>query len=85
MFSQPSMEMFKTPEEHPFGSELAQVNELTEEYIQGGVQTGTIDEEEHFLLSRGLFKFDAQDYMNEIQGLFSSTFEPAPAMQTMWI
>lgn len=84
MFTQPPVEIV---EQHPFGNELAQVTELAEEYIQSGVRTGVIDEEEQYLLSRGLFKFDAQDYMNEIQGLFSSAFS-APSqtpMRTMWI
>lgn len=86
MFSQPPVEIHTLPELHPFGNELAQVTELAEEYMQTGVQTGVIDEEEQFLLSRGLFKFDAQDYMNEIQGLFSSTFTPSqPPMRTLWI
>jgi len=82
----PPMEMPEAAAEHPFGNELAQVSELAEEYMQSGIQTGVIDEEEQFLLQRGLFKFDAQDYMDEIQGLFTSVFAPTQApLRTMWI
>ncbi|RDW64156.1 hypothetical protein BP5796_10658 [Coleophoma crateriformis] len=72
-------------EEHPFGNELAQVSELAEEFgVQENMQV--IDAEEQYLISRGLFKFRAEDYMSEIHGLFLSTFgEQKPAMQTMWI
>lgn len=74
----------ETVDGHPFG-ELAQVSELAEEYgTQEKIQV--IDEEEQDLLSRGLFKFGAEDYMNEIHGLFLSTFgESRPAMSSMWI
>lgn len=73
--------------EHPFGNELAQVSELAEEF---GVQVKMqiMDAEEQDLLSRGLFKFRAEDYMNEIHGLFMSTFvhsETKPSMAPMWI
>jgi hypothetical protein len=86
MFSQPPIQMPEAASEHPFGNELAQVTELAEEYMQGGIQTGAIDEEEQYLIQRGLFKFDAQDYMNEIQGLFTSAFGPTKApMRTLWI
>jgi len=60
-------------ESHPFGNELAQVTELAEEYgVQGEMKV--IDEEEQDLLSRGLFKFGADDYMNEIMGFFEDAF-----------
>jgi len=60
-------------ETHPFGNELAQVTELAEEYgVQG--QMEVIDEEEQELLSRGLLKFGADEYMSEIMGLFDDAF-----------
>jgi len=60
-------------ESHPFGNELAQVTELAEEYgVQGEMKV--IDEEEQDLLSKGLFKFGADDYMNEIMGFFEDAF-----------
>jgi len=79
-----SVESASGPESHPFGNELAQVTELAEEYgLQGNVQI--IDEEERELISKGLFKFDAEDYMSEIESFFTAAFcEPAP-MRTMWI
>ncbi|KAI9813375.1 MAG: hypothetical protein M1832_006334 [Thelocarpon impressellum] len=51
---------------HPFGRELAQVNELAEEY---GVSGGVADEEERLLAQKGLLKFGAADYLAEIQAL----------------
>ncbi|KAG4442286.1 hypothetical protein IFR05_002210 [Cadophora sp. M221] len=73
-------------EQHPFGNELAQVSELAEEYGISKETLAVVDEEEQELVSRGLFKFRAEDYMSEIQGLFLSTFGDArPAMSSMWI
>ena len=54
---------------HPFGPELAQLNEvmeMTEEMASNGVMIW--DEEEKYLAEHGLFKFNAQDYLMEIQG-----------------
>jgi len=73
-------------EPHPFGNELAQVSELAEEYGISKEKLAVVDEEEQELASRGLFKFRAEDYMSEIQGLFLSTFgDKRPAMASMWI
>jgi len=45
-----------------------------------------IDEEEKELVSRGLFKFRAEDYMSEIHGLFLNAFgESRPSMASIWI
>lgn len=73
------------PPSHPFGHELAQVTELAEEY---GVmeKVHVIDEEEQELARRGLRKFTAEDYLGEIQGLFSSFFaEARPMAPPVWI
>jgi hypothetical protein len=51
---------------HPFGKELAQVNEVAEEF---GVTKPMVDEEERILMAKGLQKFGAADYLAEIQGL----------------
>jgi len=74
-------------QQHPFGNELAQVSELAEEYGISKETLAVVDEEEQELVSRGLFKFRAEDYMSEIQGLFLSTFgDTRPAMSSsMWI
>jgi len=76
-FTRDSINMFSANpeivESHPFGNELAQVTELAEEYgVQGEMKV--IDEEEQELLSKGLFKFGADDYMNEIMDLFEDAF-----------
>lgn len=70
-----SLDMFSSKPEanHPFGAELAQVNELAEEF---GVQVVTVwDEEEQFLIEHGLQKYTVDDYVNEIQGLFGGVFD----------
>lgn len=76
----------ETVEQHPFGNELAQVSEIAEEYGITKEKLAVVDEEEQELVSRGLFKFRAEDYMSEIHGLFVSAFGDArPAMASMWI
>jgi len=69
-----STEMFssKVDASHPFGKELEQVNELAEEF---GVKDRVLDEEEQYILSRGLRKFAAEDYAMEIGELYGGVFE----------
>jgi hypothetical protein len=68
-----STEMFgPTDPNHPFGKELAQVNEVAEEF--GLVSTNLVKEEQD-LISRGLRKFGVEDYLEEIQGLHGGVFE----------
>jgi len=64
----------ETVDQHPFGHELAQVSELAEEYGISKEKLAIVDEEEQDLISRGLFKFRAEDYMSEIHGLFVHAF-----------
>ena len=60
-------------EPHPFGAELAQVQEVAEEF---GVRDVRIwDEEAQFLASQGLCRFAAEDYVMEIGGLMRGVFE----------
>ena len=63
-------QMFTTPADpdHPFGKELAQVNEVAEEF--GATQT-LIDEEEQELLNKGFKKFGVNDYLDEIADLYN--------------
>jgi hypothetical protein len=71
---------------HPFGKELAQVSEIAEEYGISKEKLAVVDEEEQELVSRGLLKFRAEDYISEIQGLFMSAFaDSRPPMSSMWI
>jgi len=75
-----------TVDQHPFGNELAQVSEIAEEYGISKEKMAVVDEEEQELVSKGLFKFRAEDYMSEISGLLSSAFGDArPSMPSMWI
>ncbi|KAK0672844.1 hypothetical protein QBC41DRAFT_6910 [Cercophora samala] len=74
--------------QHPFGQELAQVSEIAEEY---GIkeQMNVVDAEEKEMVAKGLMKFNANDYLGEIQGLFANFFadEPQTAVPTSmaWI
>ncbi|KAL9034445.1 MAG: hypothetical protein Q9180_005404 [Flavoplaca navasiana] len=56
--------------DHPFGAELAQVNEMAEEI--GANESSMADEEEQYLLENGLCKFSVNDYLDEIQGYFGA-------------
>ncbi|OTA95853.1 hypothetical protein M434DRAFT_68453 [Hypoxylon sp. CO27-5] len=71
--------------QHPFGQELAQVSELAEELgIKEKMQV--IDEEEQELISQGLCRFRPEDYLAEVQGLFSTFFKPEPTeLAPVWI
>lgn len=75
---------------HPFGQELAQVTELAEEYASAAVERKqpAATKEEQELADLGLKKFSPEDYISEIQGLFTTFFNEtrharAPAPQ--WI
>ena len=57
---------------HPFGKELAQVNEVAEEF---GATARILDEEEQDLLNKGLHKFRVEDYLDEIAGLYGGIFD----------
>jgi hypothetical protein len=63
-------QMFNGPTDpnHPFGKELAQVNEVAEEF--GATQT-LLDEEEQELLNKGFKKFGVNDYLDEIADLYN--------------
>ncbi|EXJ84338.1 hypothetical protein A1O3_05005 [Capronia epimyces CBS 606.96] len=61
-----------TDPNHPFGRELAQVNEIAEEF---GATARLLDEEEQEIMSKGLCKFGVEDYLDEIAGLYGGIFE----------
>lgn len=60
----------------PFGTELAQVTELAEEYAATAVEKSRViaTEEEKDLATRGLQKLSAEEYLADIQSLFSTFF-----------
>lgn len=69
--------------DHPFGNELAQVNEVAEEF--GGV-SALMDEEEEEMKIKGLMRFKAEDYVNEILGLWGGAYEGRlTGMASPWI
>lgn len=68
-----SAEFFGTSEEaHPFGNELAKVNEVAEEF---GAGPTVLDDEERELLSKGYQKFTVEDYLDEIAGLYGGVLD----------
>ncbi|KAI9720013.1 MAG: hypothetical protein M1812_003139 [Candelaria pacifica] len=67
---------------HPFGKELEQVNELAEDF---GVRDSVVDETQ-LLSMKGLYRFAAEDYVTEIEGLFGGVFEDTTyGMSVGWI
>ncbi|KAI1844313.1 hypothetical protein JX266_009604 [Neoarthrinium moseri] len=70
---------------HPFRKELAQVSEIAEEFgVKDRLQV--VDEEEQDLVRKGLNRFRAEDYLAEVQGLFSTFFAPEKTQaQPVWI
>ena len=82
-----SVDMFTgNPEvDHPFGAELAQVNELAEEI--GAREVMIMDEEEQYLIDNGLCKFTVDDYLQEIQGYYGggSYGNPYMPFNSTWI
>jgi hypothetical protein len=73
-------------EEHPFGKELEQLNEVAEEF-GGVVRDAEFDADMTVIQEKGLASFCAADYLQEILPLFSqrfgSTHHVAPPMA--WI
>jgi hypothetical protein len=57
---------------HPFGKELAKVNEVAEEF---GAGPSLMDEEEQEILSKGCQKFTVEDYILEIADLYGGVFD----------
>jgi hypothetical protein len=65
-------------ESSPFGKELAQLDQIAEEFGQV-VRSAERDADEVYMEAHGLSKFEASDYMSEIQGLLNEMFrEEAP-------
>ncbi|KFA70463.1 hypothetical protein S40285_00559 [Stachybotrys chlorohalonatus IBT 40285] len=97
--SAPPMPMPRSPltpvsaagkESHPFGQELAQVTELVEEYVkeEPRSQPRIYDEDEEYILSKGLAQFSPAEYLLELDQITSSFFPEVPDMQTagpLWI
>lgn len=67
---------------HPFGKELAQVNEVAEDF---GATSMLLDEEEQELLNQGLCKFGVSDYLDEIAGLYGVLDDHLGPLSRPWI
>ena len=59
-------------ENHPFGRELAKVDEVAETFGSAGM---LIDDEEQEMQAKGLRKFTVSDYLAEITGLTGGIYE----------
>ena len=74
----------KSDMNHPFGAELAQVNEVAEGF--GARDAIIMDEEEQYLMANGFCKFGAEDYISEVQGLFGGiNNNPFSPLAAVWI
>lgn len=84
--SSPTRDIFSVAPapDHPFGAELSQVNEVAEKF--GAHEVIILDEEEQYLMNNGLCKFGADDYLDEIQGLFGGSHNnPFSPFAPVWI
>lgn len=62
----------KSAEAHPFGRELAKVDEVAERF---GASAMVLDEEENEMMAKGLQKFSVDDYLAEITGLTGGVYD----------
>lgn len=69
--------MPRSSTQHPFGAELAQVDEMAEE-----MGFAVRDAEAEFMESRGLQRYNASDYEQEI---FGNVFEDKLPENVEWI
>lgn len=69
---------------HPFGHELAQVSELAEEFSAKETSFQS-QHEEREILSQGFRKFNAQDYLSEVQELYTVFFGEDKSSRQVWI
>jgi len=67
-----SVDIFNSISEEPFARELAQVNEVAEDF---GATRAMMDDEEHEMMSKGLCKFGVEAYLDEIAELYGGVFE----------
>ena len=80
-----SAEMFwpvEAPQEsNPFGSELAQLDEVAEE-LSHAVRDAETEADVTYMESHGLAQYDAASYMDEIHSLIYETYH---AEEPVWI
>jgi len=67
--------------ENPFGSELAQLEEVQED-LTDAVRGAEADQDTIYMAKCGFAKFDASDYLSEIHHLLYDVFL---AEETVWI
>lgn len=67
---------------HPFSRELEQLDEVAEGF---GVRDGIMEEEEALMRQKGLIKFGVQDYIKEIESLYSAFNDNLTPVTPAWI
>jgi hypothetical protein len=78
IFSPTKSAFVEAPKESPFGRELAQLDEVAEEF-GNVVRDAEADADMKVIRQRDLAQFAASDYLAEIQSLIYATFEDEPA------
>lgn len=74
----------EAPKENPFGSELAQLDEVAEEFGQV-VHDAETAADISAMQACGLARYEASDYMSEIHDLIHTAFEEATPTFAGWI
>ena len=79
-----SVDPLSASTEHPFGAELAQVKEVAEEFGVNDVRIWS--EEEQYLMDNGFGRYTVEDYLDEIQPLFSKVYDvPSQLYSPTWL
>ncbi|KAF2716749.1 hypothetical protein K431DRAFT_234681 [Polychaeton citri CBS 116435] len=84
IFSSTSSATVEAPRESPFGMELAQLDEVAEEFGHV-VRDAESDADLVSLENRGLARYGASDYMNEISDLLNDLFDDSGSDLAGWI
>lgn len=79
IFSPTKSTFVEAPKESPFGAELAQLDEVAEEFGHV-VRDAEAEADAIHMKTYGLAQFDASDYLSEIQSLIYDTFADEPAL-----
>ena len=69
--------------EHPFGAELAQVQEVAREF--GVKDVRILDEEEQWIIDQGFGRYTADEYIKEIEPLFATRFDSDTPHTPTWL
>lgn len=74
----------EAPKDSPFGKELAQLDEVAEEFGHA-VRDAEASQDNVIMGVHGLAHFSARDYMAEIQDLLNDVYYSQPTTNVDWI